>query len=228
MTKHEFMRELEKMLLKIPENERKDALQYYNDYFADAGIDDDMLVPSSIGTPVQVADNIIREAMYGDVGQKTENVQDEMMAKTSSNNDYNHQGPYYKSYNNTQRGTNNQADRKNSDNSRTILAVVLIIVLSPFWISILATVGGVLFGIFAALLGMVVGFGIAGIALVVAAFMASQVAGGILLAGTGLLLTSLAILMVILLILFCVKLIPWCVVGIISLCKWIFGRKEQK
>ena len=228
MTKYEFMRELEKLLLKIPENERRDALQYYNDYFADAGIADDMLVPSSIGTPEQVADNIIREAIYGDVGQKTENVQDEVMDKTSSNNNDNRQESYYKSYNNTQKGTNNQEDRKNSDNSRKILAVVLIIVLSPFWISILATVGGVLFGIFAALLGMVVGFGVAGIALVVTAFMASQIAGGILLTGTGLLMISLAILMVMLLILFCAKLLPWLVIEIISLCKWILGRKEQK
>ena len=228
MTKHEFMRELEKLLSKIPENERKDALQYYADYFADAGIADDMLVPSSIGTPVQVADKIIREAMYGDVGQKTENVQDEMMAKIPSNSNYNRQGPYYKSYDNAQRGINNQINRKNSDNSRTILAVVLIIVLSPFWISIIAAVGGLLFGIFAALLGMIVGFGLAGIALVVTSFMTSQIAGGILLAGTGLLLTSLAILMVMLLILFCAKLIPWIVAGIVSLCKWIFGRKEQE
>lgn len=64
MTKSEFMKELETLLVNIPQNEKKDAIQYYNDYFADGNISDDMDVPISIGTPRQVAEGIIKEAGY--------------------------------------------------------------------------------------------------------------------------------------------------------------------
>ena len=37
MSRWEFMRQLEELLLDISPSEREEALQYYNDYFNDAG-----------------------------------------------------------------------------------------------------------------------------------------------------------------------------------------------
>ena len=37
MSRWEFMRRLEELLSDISPNEREEALQYYNDYFNDAG-----------------------------------------------------------------------------------------------------------------------------------------------------------------------------------------------
>ena len=37
MTRKEFMQRLESLLLDLPDSERREAIQYYNDYFDDAG-----------------------------------------------------------------------------------------------------------------------------------------------------------------------------------------------
>ena len=37
MNRARFIKELERLLLDLPAGERKEALQYYNDYFDDAG-----------------------------------------------------------------------------------------------------------------------------------------------------------------------------------------------
>ncbi len=61
MNKQEFMESLENLLQNIPEQERIEALQYYNDYFDDAGAENEQAVLSALGTPAQVAENIKRD-----------------------------------------------------------------------------------------------------------------------------------------------------------------------
>ena len=41
MNRQEFMKRLEELLQDISENEREEALQYYNDYFDDAGAENE-------------------------------------------------------------------------------------------------------------------------------------------------------------------------------------------
>ena len=247
MTKHEFMRELTSLLSRIPEDERNDALQYYEDYFADAGITDDMLVPNSVGTPRQIADKIIGEAIYGKSPEQMTDVMKNVPAtKSDKEKRYYHQsesskesnyydgdahtksahGTYYDSNVNT--GNNNRTyseNGNNSDNTKLILGIVIIIVTCPIWIGLVAGIGGTLFGILAALAGIIIGFGAAGIALMITAFLSSSVAGGILLVGTGMLLLALAIVLVIPLVLFCGKFLPWLVREIVNLVKRLFGKK---
>lgn len=49
------METLERMLSDVSFNDRYDALSYYKEYFDDAGITEDMVVPESVGTPEQIA-----------------------------------------------------------------------------------------------------------------------------------------------------------------------------
>jgi len=58
MTKLEFMKELESLLLDIPLEERDEALKYYNGYFEDAGEDHEEEIIAELGSPKQVADII--------------------------------------------------------------------------------------------------------------------------------------------------------------------------
>ena len=55
MTRKVFMETLERMLSDVSFNDRYDALSYYKEYFDDAGITEDMVVPESVGTPEQIA-----------------------------------------------------------------------------------------------------------------------------------------------------------------------------
>lgn len=59
MNKQEFILELEKKLKKLPEEERQTALTYYKEYFAEAGEDKEQEVIKEIGTPSEVASQIM-------------------------------------------------------------------------------------------------------------------------------------------------------------------------
>ena len=73
MSRWEFMRQLEELLSDISPNEREEALQYYNDYFNDAGRENEQEVIKALGSPEQVA-GIVREGISGNesLGEFTE------------------------------------------------------------------------------------------------------------------------------------------------------------
>lgn len=58
MNRQEFMKQLEMLLSDILQAEREEALQYYNDYLDDAGIENEEESIGSLGSPAQVAANI--------------------------------------------------------------------------------------------------------------------------------------------------------------------------
>lgn len=72
MNRLEFMSELEKLLSDISENEREEALNYYNDYLNDAGVENEEEVIQSLGSPEAVAATIKAGLFSGDEGAFTE------------------------------------------------------------------------------------------------------------------------------------------------------------
>lgn len=73
MNRLEFMKELEMLLSGIPQSEREEAIQYYNDYLNDAGVENEQEVLDSLGTPQDLA-KVIREGLNdnGESGEFTE------------------------------------------------------------------------------------------------------------------------------------------------------------
>ena len=61
MNRIEFMTELASLLQDVPVEERKEAMQYYNDYFDDAGAENEQEVIEALGNPARVAENIKRD-----------------------------------------------------------------------------------------------------------------------------------------------------------------------
>lgn len=55
MDKIEFLRQLEGLLYDIPEGERQEAIQYYQDYFEDAGLENEGQVIRELGSPERIA-----------------------------------------------------------------------------------------------------------------------------------------------------------------------------
>lgn len=45
------MKELEQLLMDLPVDERREAIQYYNDYFDDAGPENEAWVINELGSP---------------------------------------------------------------------------------------------------------------------------------------------------------------------------------
>lgn len=58
MNRAEFMRRLTELLGDVSPMERDEAIQYYNDYFDDAGVENEGEVISSLGTPEELARTI--------------------------------------------------------------------------------------------------------------------------------------------------------------------------
>lgn len=58
MNRAEFMRRLTELLGDVSPMEREEAIQYYNDYFDDAGVENESGVIASLGTPEELARTI--------------------------------------------------------------------------------------------------------------------------------------------------------------------------
>ncbi len=73
MNRIEFMTELAALLQDVPEEERRDAMQFYNDYFDDAGEDKEGEVISELESPAKVAGKIKADLLgQHDGGEFTE------------------------------------------------------------------------------------------------------------------------------------------------------------
>lgn len=58
MNRAEFMRRLTELLGDVSPMEREEAIQYYNDYFDDAGVENESSVIASLGSPEELARSI--------------------------------------------------------------------------------------------------------------------------------------------------------------------------
>lgn len=72
MNRFEFMRQLEMLLSDVSPNERSEAIQFYNDYFDDAGTENEQEVIQALGSPAKVAATIKADLTGNATGEFTE------------------------------------------------------------------------------------------------------------------------------------------------------------
>ena len=70
MNRKEFMAELERQLARIDDREREEAIAYYNEYFDEAGPENEARVIEELGSPVRVAAQIKADAAVKGMGSK--------------------------------------------------------------------------------------------------------------------------------------------------------------
>lgn len=73
MNRQEFMNRLEYLLRGIPASEREDALAYYNDYFDEAGAENEAQVIMELGSPEIVAEKILADVQQDSYRNSTDN-----------------------------------------------------------------------------------------------------------------------------------------------------------
>lgn len=252
MSRWEFMRQLEELLSDISPNEREEALQYYNDYFNDAGRENEQEVIKALGSPGQVA-RIVRDGLgeNANQGEFTENgfksgstqPQNIIIKRTVEDNRQTESGQQAgnagSSYaGNASASEEQQAAGSGSEEGMPAWAIVLIVIgcifLSPvifgLAISGLAVIASLFIGVFAVVLGigiaMVVLF-IVALALVTAGFgtMIPHPIAGMGLIGGGCICAALGILFMLVLVFLLGKCIPGICQGIAYIFKKIFDRK---
>ena len=63
MTSEEYLKQLEKYLRKLPQSDYEDAMEYFTEYFADAGPENEQAVIKELGTPKQAAAELMRNLL---------------------------------------------------------------------------------------------------------------------------------------------------------------------
>ena len=247
MTRNDFMNKLKSLLQEMPESEREEALQYYNDYFDDAGIDNEQEVLESLGSPEQVAASIKDDIMGMNDGEFTEkgfknfneNMNEVSVVSLDKKSKYNNTGSD-NSDNNNKRFDKNAEAKNKEDN--TVLIIVLCILLSPLIISafsvILSAVAGVigvLIGIVAVLISCAVVFVVTSIVCLILGFMtmSKSIIAGILLVGVTFVLLALGLLGIWLMVetIYLIKLfVPYAIGGVKRFWNWLTGlfKKGEK
>lgn len=225
MNRAQFMEQLKKLLSDISEAERLEALEYYENYFDDAGPENEEAVIRELGSPGKVA-AIIKA---------------DLKESNDSYAEYTEYG-YEDTRNREQRQTPGRFRRgyhagQKKSNAGIVLILILLVFLSPF---IKGAVGGILgiavtiillpfllvFTLGAGALGLIIG-AIACIAGGIGLCF-SYVGGGILTIGIGCLLMTLGILFGTLLVWVAGRILPKVLRKVTDFCGNLFHKKEEK
>lgn len=224
MNRKRFMAELEKLLWDLPYNERKEAIQYYNDYFDDAGEEKEAQVIEELGSPEQVA-RTIREGMFENGGEYTEHGYEDSRFRDRQEVSA---GP------SVSPAPKTKPKKQKNTNPWKIFCIILLCILLfpiivPVGLALLVAAVVLLVGVIA----LVLGAGAAGIAIIVAGIgtiilgivrLVTFPAVGAALGGIGCLLLALGILACLLLLWIFCKIIPPVVRGVVSLIRYPFRK----
>lgn len=206
MNRIEFMTELAAFLQDVPVEERKEAMQYYNDYFDDAG-EEEKDVVKELGSPAKVAENIKK-----DLG-----IQTEISSGGAQNTGANHTGAQdaRAQDNGTQNvGTQNVGTQEQSNHIWKIVLIVLVVI---FGLPLLLGIGGGVLGLLAGIIATVfsviltaVLVVITGVLAIVAGvtFLITEPAVGLALIGGGLIAGVCGVIASVLLVKLCMIAFP--------------------
>lgn len=239
MNRVEFMRRLEDLLRDVPNSEREEAITYYNDYFNDAGVENEQEIIDALGSPERVADTIkaglggkVIDGEYTEAGYQDshDGVKEEIAVKEKKSNQTKEQPKDY-------------SKQKPNENKllKVILYVLIAILLSPLWLPLTGGLFGILVAVIAVLfvcvfiaalipfIVIIVGIacflsGIVSFVVgIVQMFVAPAAAVGLL--GIGLMLSGGGLLATVLGGWCLVKMLPPMIRGFVNLCRKPFTRK---
>lgn len=225
MNRTDFMNQLESLLQSISSTEREEAMQYYNDYFDDAGAENEQEVIEALGNPARVAENIKRDLLGSGEGSawgRRAKASDRALAEYEGENGS--QGKGSTVITSTSKG------KTEMPVWIIVLIAVLLVCASPALVGIVAGLAGGLIGIVAGWFGMIFGFGSAALALFVALFVLIVVGCmciawdplvGVALMGGGLICGGLGIL-------FMMLTVAMGGIATPAICKWVAGLFRKK
>lgn len=208
MKRNEFLRQLERLLCDIPENERREAIEYYQNYFEDAGPEKEAQIIEELGSPQEVAASIKRN-LFG------EDYEDYDFVK--------------------EKKQQNAYENQQNKTTRNIVLAVIIVLTFPLWIGILASAFGILIAgiavVFAAAVSIiavvfcffVMGFVLCGIGMV--NLFTGFPAVGLVLTAVGMFLLAFAVLGLIVVVWTVGRILPWTLRAVVRLCKKPFQKR---
>lgn len=234
MNRIDFMSRLSALLADLPESERREALQYYEDYLNDAGVENEQEVLEALGTPEELAASIRKGLKEGSeqkgefseysFGEGSFKVENEVVRRTGSTND---------SKNADFNSRYRKAPKKGMSGGMIALIVILCILAAPIGLPVAIALLAVVFSLLLVVVILVVVFLFVGVICIVAgiwSFGASLTklflfpAGALMSIGASLLVIGIGILLTMLAIWVCPKVFR----GLVNLVSGLFHRKGGK
>ncbi len=231
MSRKEFMERLEKLLRDISDSEREEALQYYNDYFDDAGAENEAEVLKELVSPEQVAQKIKAglsdtDSEYSEQGYRDvrfERKDGELSAGASAD---------------SSAGGKQPKARKKETNFWKVLAIILLCILvAPVILPVFLGIFLVVIGVALALVVFLAGILVSGLAVLISGIFVIGIgiaqifaapAIGIALTGTGCILAALGIVLSAVILWCCIKAVPWLIRGIVRIISYPFRKAGAK
>ena len=222
MNRLEFMQQLEALLSDISQGEREEALQYYNDYLNDAGVENEQEVLDARGSPEQLA-KVIKEGLEdnGAEGEFTET------------------GYHNEAF---ERKTKNEVvkkeEKKRLSGGMIAILILLCILAMPMLAALLSGLFGAGIGVLGGFIGLLLGTAAVGIGLFIGAivllgigigelFVAPLI--GMCLIGAGILLLGLSIFFIWITVWLWGSALPWLIRKAVDLFSRILhGKRGEK
>ncbi len=207
MNKNEFLRQLETLLMDFPEEERREAMEYYVEYFDEAGPEKEDEVLKELGSPQKVATHI-REELAGK----------ELISSDSFAS-----------------GQDKTSGWKIACIVLLCvlaapIAIPLAVAAVALVVSIITAIVSAIAGVFLAACGVTFAFAVIAIVLFVIGIinLFSNPLVAFLLIGISLFCAGVSLLAGFLVVQFCIVVLPAMCRGIYTLCKRIFTKKEKE
>ena len=233
MNQEIFLRQLESLLADIPEDERREAMEYYRCYFEDAGEENEESVLNELGSPEQVAQTI-KADLAGEIkdggftekgyeefsekdvpGTKEQIYEDEQKAEQQS-------ASYSEPYDYQEYHQEHTKDKKKYGAISTPLRIIAIVCMSIAVVVVVAAVIAVAVGLVAAVIAIAAsGFGCFGVT--VASFLSGAPAVGLGSLCGGFMLLAVFFLLLLATVAFCAKALPAAIRGICNAASKVCG-----
>lgn len=232
MNKEEFLKKLEELLSDVDAAERKEAIQYYEEYFQDSEKAEEDVI-KELGSPQEVAHSIREELAEKEIVLASE------ATGESQKRNYDTKEEWQTA---DSAGTNYQSSSKEKEKKgmepwvAVLITLAVIFVGIPVGIPLLGSVLGLLVGIAGAILGIVVAaaicfvvFGIAAVICLVVSIVKLFVTplAGVILLGVSMLLLGLCFLSALITWKLCSVVIPACARGFVYLCRLPFRKRQE-
>lgn len=222
MRRTEFLAELERLLADLPEEERQAAIQYYEDYFQDAGEENEQEAIRELGGPEKVAATIRADYYGNEFHEEDYEKKDYMMKQQEGSSD----------------GSGSSAEKGAPWTSRrlkVLLVVLILLTVVPGILGGLWTAVCVVIGIVCAAIGICAGLVVGAAALMIAGIAVTAAGIGLffdvlpmamLVSGIGILIFVVGLIAVAGAVKLCAAVYPAMLRGFVNLCRRPFHRRE--
>ncbi len=257
MNRIEYMRKLASLLQDVPVKERVAAMQYYNDYFDDAGEENESQVIEELGSPEQVAAEMkaglgrqaeesgeFRETGYTDTQFERKDVPvswerpsgraDSQAGAGQGESAYRYAAGSQDQHSGRQ-GTQDQPWTSKGLKVALIILILLVVVpvLGPFILVIGAVVCALAvscFAIFIALVAAAAALAVSGIAVFIRGvlLLVPDTAVALAAMGTGMILTVTGVIAVVAAVRLCIIVLPGLFRFFVNLCRRPFQKRKER